>query len=143
MVNPFEFKIRAFKPINPVFQGNGNGKRSLGIRDKKNLYVKCHRKCGACGKKIHFDEMQVGHRTAWSKGGKTTFNNSVALCWSCNNNMGTQRYESYMKKMGWKIPAYLQKAERVKKGKVKKPKRPAQRVMFKNPFDRSQFDFGV
>ncbi len=119
------------------------GSRSLGVRDKKSLYVKCHRKCGACGKKIHYDEMQVGHRTAWARGGKTTFNNSVALCWSCNNNMGTQKYESYMKKMSWKIPIYLQKEKKQELKTKKKISRPRQQNLFKYPFQRNNFGFKI
>jgi len=36
-------------------------------------------KCQNFGKEIKFSEMQVGHKTAYSKGGGTTLRNSVAL----------------------------------------------------------------
>jgi hypothetical protein len=66
-------------------------KRTLGIRDKQILYRNAKGRCQnpACNKKIDFDEMQVGHKTAWSRGGRTTLKNSVCLCYRCNKLQGT------------------------------------------------------
>jgi len=77
-----------------------SSKRSLGIRDKKILYRNAKGKCEnpACKKKIEFDEMQVGHKTAWSRGGATTFKNSVCLCYRCNNLQGTDSWIVFLKK---------------------------------------------
>ena len=81
---------------------NRSSKRSLGIRDKKILYRNAKGRCEnpTCKKKIEFDEMQVGHKTAWSKGGSTTFKNSVCLCWRCNNLQGTDSWIVFLKKQG-------------------------------------------
>ena len=44
--------------------------------------------------------MQVGHKTAWSRGGTTTLKNSVCLCWRCNNLQGTDSWVVFLKKQG-------------------------------------------
>ena len=78
-------------------------KRTLGIRDKHILYRNAKGRCQnpACGKKIEFeDEMQVGHKTAWSKRGRTTLKNSVCLCYGCNNLQGTDSWAVFLKKQG-------------------------------------------
>ncbi len=53
-----------------------------------------------CGKEIQFDEMQVGHKTAWSRGGPSTLKNSVCLCYRCNKLQGTDSWAVFMKKQG-------------------------------------------
>ncbi|OGJ19910.1 hypothetical protein A3K73_08130 [Candidatus Pacearchaeota archaeon RBG_13_36_9] len=77
-------------------------KRTLGIRDKQILYRKANKKCEnpACGEEIEFDEMEVGHKKAWSRGGKTTMENSLCLCHRCNKLQGTDSWEVFMKKQG-------------------------------------------
>ena len=103
------------------FMGSDNNrspKRSLGIRDKKILYRNAKGRCEnpACTKKIEFDEMQVGHKTAWSKGGSTTFKNSVCLCWRCNNLQGTDSWIVFLKKQG--IAVADPKSERTEVKKI-------------------------
>jgi hypothetical protein len=103
------------------FIGNDNdrsSKRSLGIRDKKILYRNAKGRCEnpACKKAIEFDEMQAGHKTAWSKGGSTTFKNSVCLCWRCNNLQGTDSWIVFLKKQG--IAVADPKAERTEVKKI-------------------------
>ena len=75
-------------------------RRTLGIRDKQILYRNAKGRCEnpACGKKIDFDEMQVGHKTAWSRGGRTTLRNSVCLCYRCNKLQGTDSWATFLKK---------------------------------------------
>jgi len=82
------------------FDDGYDSKRSLGIRDKQILYRNAGGRCEnpACGKKIDFDEMQVGHKTAWSRGGRTTIKNSVCLCYRCNKLMGTDSWATFLKK---------------------------------------------
>ena len=77
-----------------------DSKRTLGIRDKQILYRNAKGKCEnpACGKKIDFDEMQVGHKTAWSKGGRTTIKTSVCLCYRCNKLQGTDSWATFLRK---------------------------------------------
>lgn len=79
---------------------DNDSKRTLGIRDKQILYRNAKGRCEnpACGKKIEFDEMQVGHKTAWSKGGRTTLKNSVCLCYRCNKLQGTDSWAIFLKK---------------------------------------------
>jgi hypothetical protein len=79
-----------------------DSKRTLGIRDKQILYRNAKGKCQnpACSKKIDFDEMQVGHKTAWSRGGRTTFRNSLCLCYRCNKLQGTDSWATFLKKQG-------------------------------------------
>jgi hypothetical protein len=77
-----------------------NRKRSLGIREKKILYERANHKCESCRKEISFLEMQVGHKKAHSKGGIATLSNTVCICYMCNNLMGTDNWNSFLKKMG-------------------------------------------
>jgi ribosomal protein S8E len=82
------------------FNDDNDSKRTLGIRDKQILYRNAKGRCEnpACGKKIEYDEMQVGHKTAWSKGGRTTLKKSVCLCYRCNKLQGTDSWATFMKK---------------------------------------------
>jgi hypothetical protein len=79
-----------------------DSKRTLGIREKQILYRKAGKRCQnpACDKLIEFDEMQVGHKTAWSKGGSTTLRNSLCLCYRCNKLQGTDSWAVFLKKQG-------------------------------------------
>ncbi len=75
-------------------------KRTLGIRDKQILLERAGYKCEACGKEIRFSEMQVGHKTAASKGGDATLRNCVSLCYKCNKLQGTDSWKTFLKKLG-------------------------------------------
>jgi hypothetical protein len=75
-------------------------RRTLGIRDKKILFERAGHKCESCEKPLDFLEMQVGHKTAASKGGNATLRNTVCLCYKCNNLMGTDSWTTFRKKMG-------------------------------------------
>jgi hypothetical protein len=79
-----------------------DSKRTLGIRDKQILFRKAKKRCEnpTCGKKLEFDEMQVGHKTAWSRGGSTTLRTSVCLCYRCNKLQGTDSWAAFLKKQG-------------------------------------------
>jgi len=44
--------------------------------------------------------MQVGHKTAYSRGGGTTLSNSVALCYGCNKKQGTDSWQVFQRKQG-------------------------------------------
>jgi len=75
-------------------------RRSLGIREKQILYDRAQHKCENCNRSIEFSDMQVGHKTAYSRGGGTTLRNSVALCYGCNKKQGTDSWEVFQKKQG-------------------------------------------
>jgi hypothetical protein len=75
-------------------------KRTLGRRDKQILWERAKHKCEACGKKLDFTEMQVGHKIAASKGGSASLRNSVCLCYRCNNLQGTDSWSVFLKKIG-------------------------------------------
>lgn len=77
-------------------------KRTLGIRDKQILWRRDGKKCGnpACGKKVDFDEMQVGHKRAHSRGGSATMTNTITLCYRCNKLQGTDSWPVFLKKQG-------------------------------------------
>ena len=79
-----------------------DSKRTLGSRDKQILYLRAKKRCEnpACGKEIDFTEMQVGHKTAWSKRGRTTLSNTVCLCPRCNKLQGTDSWATFLKKFG-------------------------------------------
>lgn len=44
--------------------------------------------------------MQVGHKTAASRGRSATLRNSVCLCYRCNKLQGTDSWAGFLKKMG-------------------------------------------
>jgi hypothetical protein len=87
-------------------------KRTLGIRDKQILYDRAKGRCenpGCTRRKISFVEMQPGHKTAWSKGGRTTLANSVCLCYACNKKQGDDSWAVFLKKQGCEDPKTLEK----------------------------------
>jgi 5-methylcytosine-specific restriction endonuclease McrA len=90
-----------FRPTMDFGSGFGRPKkkRTLGIRDKQILYRRAKGKCESCRKKIDFDEMQVGHGRAYSKGGATTLANSACLCYRCNKLQGTGSLATLKKKL--------------------------------------------
>jgi len=47
--------------------------------------------------------MQIGHKTAWSRGGSTTVKNSVVLCYACNKLQETDPWAIFLKKQGKKV----------------------------------------
>jgi hypothetical protein len=75
-------------------------KRTLGTRDKQILWERAGHKCEACRKEITFPEMQVGHKTAHSKGGDATLRNCVSLCYKCNKLQGTDSWKTFLRKLG-------------------------------------------
>lgn len=77
---------------------DSKGRRTLKERDKKILYDLIKKKCENCGKDIEYKEMQSGHKLAASKTGKAVLSNSIGLCWSCNNQQGTDSWETFRKK---------------------------------------------
>jgi len=89
-----------------LFDDDRRTKRTLGMRDKQILYRNAKGRCQnpACNKKMEFDEMQVGHKTAWSKGGSSTLRNSVCLCYRCNKLQGIDSWAVFMKKQGIEDP---------------------------------------
>jgi hypothetical protein len=84
------------------FDNGRDSRRTLGIRDKQILFRNAKGRCQnpSCNKKIDFDEMQVGHKTAWSRNGSTTLLNSVCICYRCNKLQGTDSWGVFMKKQG-------------------------------------------
>ena len=80
-------------------------KRSLSRRDRQILQERAKHKCEGCGKKINYIETQVGHKTAYSKGGSTTLRNSVCLCYKCNKLQGTDSWSVFLKKLGKTNPS--------------------------------------
>ena len=88
------------------FDDDRDSRRTLGERDRQILYRNANKRCQnpACNKKIEYDEMQVGHKTAWSRGGSTTLRNSVCLCYRCNKLQGTDSWAVFLKKQGHEDP---------------------------------------
>jgi hypothetical protein len=83
-----------------------DNKRSLTPSQRKILYKNAKGRCQnpACKRKIAFDVMVVGHKTAWSKGGSTTLRNCVCLCMECNKRQGTYNWGRFLKKQGVEEP---------------------------------------
>ena len=94
-------------------------KRTLGARDKKILYVKAKKRCEIGGEKIVFEDMEVGHKNAWAKGGSTTLRNSICVCHKHNRLQGTDSYATIMRKLG-KSKTRSATSPKYKKRKTKK-----------------------
>jgi hypothetical protein len=84
------------------FDDDSGRKRTLGVRDRQILYRNANGRCEnpACGKKMDYDEMEVGHRVAYSKGGTITLRTAKSLCHRCNKLQGTDSWETFLKKQG-------------------------------------------
>ena len=132
----------------PVFNpyGTQTKKRTLGQRDKQILWSQANHKCQNpyCprkGKHIEFNEMQIGHKTAFSRGGNTTLKNSVCLCYSCNKLQGTDSWEKFLKKQAQaKIQGELRKPRtKTPKSISKTPRSRQPRVKEFNPFAEPKF----
>ncbi len=104
------------KPLN-IGKPARKRRRSLGIRERQILYERAKGRCEACGKKISFSEMQVGHKRAYSKGGATTLANSVCLCYKCNKLQGTDSFETLKKKLAG---TYRKRSKKSKSRKTRK-----------------------
>jgi len=52
---------------------------------KTNLFIRDDHTCQYCGKKFTVAKLTVDHVLPQSKGGKTTWENTVAACGKCNN----------------------------------------------------------
>lgn len=68
-----------------------DSKRFFTRDDKKALYKdlengasKGRKICPGCEKEFSFDDFEIDHKFAWSKGGKTVLSNAQLLCKSCN-----------------------------------------------------------
>jgi len=85
------------------FDDGKDKKRAMGIRDRLILYENAKKRCQNpyCNKEIEFVEMQIGHKKAWSKGGKTTFSNCVCLCYACNRKQGCDSWAVFLKKQSF------------------------------------------
>ena len=89
-------------------------KRRLGESDRHILYRKANRKCENCGKRLNYEsEMQIGHKKAYSKSGKTKLANSVCLCYPCNREQSTDSWEIFRRKQNKPIvPTSMSHLER-------------------------------
>ena len=83
-----------------LFDDDNYSRRTLSTRDKEIVYRNARHKCQNCGKRVYFEEMEIGHKTAWSRGGGTTIKNSVCLCATCNRLQGTDSWATFRKKQG-------------------------------------------
>lgn len=53
--------------------------------------------CFVCGRSLHYDDADVGHIKASSKGGAWAPENCRLICRQCNSGMGSKNMKSYMK----------------------------------------------
>jgi len=127
--NPFGIEPIKIKPIDLGF-GPKRKKRTLSTRDRQILYRRAKGRCEGCGKKIDYDEMQVGHRRAYSKGGATTLANSACLCYRCNKLQGTDSLTTLKKKLA----GTYRKRTKKKSTKGKSKKRKTRKKEY-NPFE--------
>jgi 5-methylcytosine-specific restriction endonuclease McrA len=108
------------------FFGGTTRTRRLGKRERDMLFMAAKGKCQNpyCKTKITEAEMQIGHKTAFSRRGNTTLKNSVCLCYRCNRLQGTDSWEKFLKKQAIAHGQALPREKKVKKITKKiKPKR--------------------
>ena len=89
------------------FLGDENDpKRTLTQKGRQALHKRAKGRCEnpACNRKINIDIMAVGHKKAWSKGGRTIFSNLVCLCLDCNKRQGTDSWAIFLRKQGVEDP---------------------------------------
>lgn len=74
-----------------------DSKRFFTKDDKKILYEKLmdgntrgKKLCPSCSKEFAFDDFEIDHRIAWSKGGQTILENASLLCKKCNTSKGNR-----------------------------------------------------
>ena len=58
--------------------------RAFSEKDRREVYEYQNGMCLSCKEHFEIDEMEADHIVAWSKGGKTTFDNCQMLCLHCN-----------------------------------------------------------
>lgn len=89
-----------------LFWDENDPKRTLSSQGRRELYKRAKGRCEnpACNRKIGIDVMIVGHKKAWSKGGRTTFSNLVCLCYDCNKRQGTDSWAVFLRKQGVEDP---------------------------------------
>ncbi|HXV46894.1 MAG TPA: HNH endonuclease [Nitrososphaera sp.] len=80
-------------------------RRTFSKLDRQRLLERAGRKCENCGVPLDSGDMEVGHKTAWSRGGTTTFRNSWCLCHSCNRKQGTDSKSTFQRKLGKESPS--------------------------------------
>lgn len=54
------------------------------IFSRRNLWKRDGYRCQYCGEKPHYDDLTIDHVVPRSKGGRTTFDNTVLACVDCN-----------------------------------------------------------
>lgn len=81
-----------YKEILGCYNITGLDSKRFFTRDEKKILFeklqkglsKGKRICPDCNKEFSFDELEIDHIKAWSKGGTTTLNNAQLLCKPCN-----------------------------------------------------------
>jgi len=85
-------------------------RRSRQVRfSRSGVYIRDGFKCQYCSKKFKYEELTLDHVTPRSKGGQTTYQNTVAACKKCNNEKGDKTCDEWGK---WPlkkpvVPAFL------------------------------------
>jgi len=54
--------------------------------------------CFCCGRRLHYDDAEVGHIKAKASGGKWAPENCRLICRTCNSGMGKTNMKVYMRK---------------------------------------------
>lgn len=91
--------------------------------------------CFCCGRKLHYDDADVGHIKAASKGGEWAPDNCRLICRQCNGGMRTKNMKIYMRQhYPERYNKLFPKDTSDKPSKPPKPK-PPRTPTIKNPFD--------
>jgi DNA-directed RNA polymerase subunit N (RpoN/RPB10) len=61
--------------------------RSFSISIQKRVFDNQKYKCFKCGRVVKSSHMQYHHKKPWSKGGKSTLENCIGLCYECHKDL--------------------------------------------------------
>jgi 5-methylcytosine-specific restriction endonuclease McrA len=113
-------------------------RRSLNSREKEWLWEHAKRRCEACGRKLDFKEMQIGHKTAYARGGATKLTNSVCLCPNDNRRQRIMPFKKFLRV--WYSERY-EKTKGITASDALKRKKSAKQIQKKRKRRRSESVF--
>lgn len=74
-------------------------RKRLTKAQREKVWELTHHHCAYCGRSISYDEMQVDHYVALSRGGADELSNMLPACRACNYYKDTKQVESFRKEL--------------------------------------------
>lgn len=82
---------------------------------RRNIILRDNYTCAYCNKKLPLEQLQLEHIIPKSRGGKTTWTNTITACIKCNQKKGNRTPKEAGMKLHWKPtkPKFLPKNQRI------------------------------